>query len=39
VQIGIGIVGLIPHASAACLELINKLLAYDPDDRYLLMDH
>jgi serine/threonine protein kinase len=28
-----GIARLIPHASPECLDLISKLLAYDPDDR------
>ncbi|KAH9546127.1 hypothetical protein CY35_12G079500 [Sphagnum magellanicum] len=32
-QDGTGIARLIPHASAACVELLNKLLAYNPDDR------
>ncbi|KAG0576676.1 hypothetical protein KC19_5G098500 [Ceratodon purpureus] len=32
-QAGTGIARLIPHASAACIELVNKLLAYDPDER------
>lgn len=33
-QDGTGIARLIPHASAACVELLTKLLAYNPDDRY-----
>ncbi|XP_024542504.1 MAPK/MAK/MRK overlapping kinase isoform X1 [Selaginella moellendorffii] len=32
-QDGTGIARLIPHASPACVELLNKLLAYNPDDR------
>ncbi|KAL3695768.1 hypothetical protein R1sor_009844 [Riccia sorocarpa] len=32
-QDGTGIARLIPHASPACIELLNKLLAYNPDDR------
>ncbi|KAJ3291687.1 hypothetical protein HK104_005877, partial [Borealophlyctis nickersoniae] len=30
---GTGIRPLIPHASAECVDLINQLLAYDPDER------
>jgi len=33
-QDGTGIARLIPHASIMCVELLNKLLAYNPDDRY-----
>jgi hypothetical protein len=32
-QDGTGIAKLIPHASIMCVELLNKLLAYNPDDR------
>ncbi|CAM6089758.1 unnamed protein product [Calypogeia fissa] len=32
-QDGTGIARLIPHASPACVELLSKLLAYNPDDR------
>eukprot|EP01018_Ginkgo_biloba_P012360 Gb_28121 [translate_table: standard] len=32
-QDGMGIARLIPHASSGCIELLNKLLAYNPDDR------
>ncbi|KAG0582950.1 hypothetical protein KC19_3G097300 [Ceratodon purpureus] len=32
-QDGTGIARLIPHASASCVELLTKLLAYNPDDR------
>ncbi|CAN5973985.1 unnamed protein product [Sphagnum jensenii] len=32
-QDGTGIARLIPHASIMCVELLNKLLAYNPDDR------
>ncbi|BBN01677.1 renal tumor antigen [Marchantia polymorpha subsp. ruderalis] len=32
-QDGTGIGRLIPHASPACVELLNRLLAYNPDDR------
>ncbi|KAJ7531743.1 hypothetical protein O6H91_14G057200 [Diphasiastrum complanatum] len=31
-QDGTGIARLIPHASPACVELLNKLLVYNPDD-------
>jgi hypothetical protein len=34
-QDGTGIARLIPHASQACIELVNKLLAYNPENRYL----
>lgn len=30
---GTGIASLIPHASGEAIELIEKLLAYNPDDR------
>ena len=30
---GTGIRPLIPHVSAECVDLINQLLAYDPDER------
>lgn len=30
---GTGIASLIPHCSAACVDLIEKLLSYDPDER------
>jgi serine/threonine protein kinase len=30
---GTGIAKLIPHCSADCIELVTKLLAYNPDDR------
>lgn len=32
-QQGTGIDKLLPNASKDCLDLIKKLLAYDPDDR------
>lgn len=32
---GTGIERLIPHAEAECVELMQKLLRYDPDDRIL----
>lgn len=37
-QDGSGIARLIPHASPACVELLNKLLAYNPEDRLGLQD-
>ncbi|KAI5068297.1 hypothetical protein GOP47_0016642, partial [Adiantum capillus-veneris] len=33
-QDGTGIARLIPHASPACIELLNKLLAYNPEERW-----
>ena len=30
---GTGIEKLIPHCSVECIDLINKLLMYNPDDR------
>ena len=30
---GTGIASLIPHCSTACVDLIEKLLVYDPDER------
>jgi len=32
-QEGTGIVKLVPHVSPECVDLIVKLLAYNPDDR------
>lgn len=32
-QEGTGIAKLIPHVSPDCVDLIVKLLAYNPDDR------
>ncbi|XP_024389105.1 uncharacterized protein [Physcomitrium patens] len=32
-QDGTGIARLVPHASASCVDLLTKLLAYNPDDR------
>jgi renal tumor antigen len=32
-QEGTGIEKLIPHVKPECIELITKLLAYNPDDR------
>ena len=31
---GTGLAKLSPHLSTDCLDLIEKLLAYNPDDRY-----
>lgn len=33
---GTGIRPLIPHVSAECVDLINQLLAYDPDERSVI---
>lgn len=31
---GTGVRGLIPHAEKECVDLIEKMLVYDPDERY-----
>lgn len=31
---GLGFSKFIPHASKDCIDLISKLLAYNPEDRY-----
>ena len=33
-QVGSGLAHLIPHASSDCLDVLTKLLVYDPDERY-----